>query len=803
VFQAIRQATTYLRRRPAFSCAVIFITALGVGSCTAVFSIFSAVLLERLPYADADRLGIIWHSQGTAPGVVGLSPSDYTTYRDSTQSFDAVAAATTRGYNIGGIGDPARVTCGRVTPSTFPMLGVAPATGRVITDADDRTGERVVVISDTLWHTHLGSSADIVGRLILLDAVPHTVIGVMPRSFVFPPAGVQGTTPADCWIPTSFTAAEHATPSFNFVVMAKLKPGVTFERAAPDAEAGARRIWESYPAAVQSQVQLRARLVPLTEQLTASGRPILLIFTAASGFLLLIGCANIANLILTTLHVRQREMDVRAALGATRGSLAKQLLAESVLLGLAGSLAGALLATGLLTAIVAMAPDNVPRLGQAQLDPAALIFAVGCAVVAAVLSGLAPTMRVRARAGSYVPAHVRTSTTRRDALRSTLVAVEIALAVAVLTMAAMLGRTVANLQGVEAGFDAGSVVTFSIALPPAQYQQADRIAAFTESIVEGLHQTPGTLRAAGGSGLPIGRAEVGVIAATDAAPGTPPFRPVAVHTVTPGYHSTFGITLQSGRALSNTDSMTATPVAVVSNGLATAQWPNANPIGQPLRRVGDPRTFTVVGVVADVRQSGLAREPVPTVYLPLAQSRQPIHALSFGVRSAGELSQLANAARRVVSELDGSLPVFAVRTADEMVQSSIAPQRFNMLIVIVFAVMALCLAVSGLYAVSAHVAAQSTREFGLRVALGATSARIATLVLGRAVRLLVVGLLLGAALSLGSSQLASSVLFGVQPGDSRAIVFAAFILTVVTAAVVGQLAWRASRVDPVACLRHE
>jgi putative ABC transport system permease protein len=806
MYEAGRQAIRLLRRRPAFCGAVIAIMALSIGSCTAIFSSVRTVLFARLPYAEPERLVIIWHAQAQAAGVVGLSPGDYVTYRDTTRAFESVTAVTTRGYNIGGIGEPARVTCGRATPNLFPMLGVAAWRGRWFTSDEDRTSSRVVILSHQLWRSQFGSDEGLVGRSIMLDAIPYTIIGIMPASFKFPPPGIQGIGEAECWLPTSFTPAEMATPAFDFVVLAKLRPGVSFDQAAADAAAGAQRIWEAYPAAVRSQIQLRARLVPLSEQAVASSRTPLLMFTGSAILLLLIGCANVSNLMLTRLQIRQREMVLRLALGATRAALVKQLLAESVLLAVAGSVCGVLLAKGIMVLTVALSPGNVPRLEEARIDLRTLGFALTCAVLAGVLGGVAPALRSRAISAAGVPAigeRLAAVGFRRDRLRSVLVVLEIALAVVVLTAAGLLARSVVNLNRVTAGFNPGAVLTFSVALPPARYPRAGQIDDFSRAVVERLRQVPTVRDAAAGSGLPIGSMDVAVVSPSDPAPGAPPYRPAAVQTVTPEYHTVLGIALGQGRLLEATDNMSGPPVAVVSESMARTYWPDPRVVGRTLLQIGNPRPLTIVGVVADVHQAGLDRPPIPTFYVPVAQALQPLRALAFVVRTSGDLVQIAPHIRRIVSETDSTLPVFALRTGEDLVSSSIASQRFDMFVVAVFAGIALCLAVMGLYAVMAYSVAQSSREFGIRMAVGATLSGIVRLVVGRALGLLVAGILVGGAVSAGLSQFVASLLFGVQPNDPGTFGLVALLLIVVSGSAVVVPAVRAARVDPVVCLRHE
>lgn len=803
--EAPRHALTVLRRQPAFCAAVAGIMALSIGSCTAIFSIANTVLLARWPYADIERLAIIWHAQRGAAGTVGLSPGDYATYRDTTRSFESVGAVATRGYNLAGTGEPTRVTCGRATPELPPMLGAVPSRGRWFTPDDDRAERRVVVLSHHLWQSHFGSDEGLISRAIVLDAVPYTVIGIMPPAFTFPPPGIRGVSDAACWLPTSFTSAEMATPGFDFVVLARLKRDVSFEQAAADAEGGARRIWEAYPAAVQSQVQLEARLVPLAEQIVAGSRMPLMLFAASAILLLFIGCANVSNLTLTRLQTRQREMALRSALGASRGALTCQLLVESIFLAIAGGIGGVLLAKGIIVLAIALSPGNVPRIEQARIDLPSLAFALTCAVVAGMLAGIAPALRSRGgnTASALAAGRMPTVAFRRDRLRSTLVMLEIAMAVIVLAAAGLLVRSVVNLNRVASGFDPGPVLTFSVALPQGRYQLADQVDVFARTIIDRLRQVPAVRYAAAGSALPMGPTDVAVIAPGHVASGSPQYRPAAIHVVTPDHHLALGIAARQGRLFERTDDASGPPVAVVSEAMARMYWPNVPAIGQTMQRVGDPRPLTIVGVVADVRQQGLDRAPAPTFYVPLAQALSPTRTLAFAVRTSGDPLQMAQHVRRIVMETDSTLPVFALRTGEELVSSFVAPRRFNMFVVSVFAVMALCLAVTGLYAVTAYVVAQSSREFGLRMAVGATMPSIVRLVIGRAFRLLLAGIVLGAIASAALSQSVASLLYGVQPADPQTLGLVVLVLLAVSGSAALVPALRAARVDPAACLRSE
>jgi putative ABC transport system permease protein len=802
--EAFHQAARSLRRQPAFSGLVVAIMAIGIGACTAMFSIVAAVFLEPLPYAEPERLAIIWHAQGDTPGVIGLSSSDYVTYRDTTRAFASVAAVATRGYNLGGGDQPVRVTCGRVTPNLFSTLGVGAARGRWIAENDDTGGRRVVVLAHQLWRSYFDGDEKVLGRDVLLDNVPHTVIGVMPASFGFPPPGIQGASEAACWMPTSFSAAELATPAFDFLVLAKLAGGVSIEQAAEDASRAAQRIWETYPAAVKSQVQLRARLVPLAEQVVTASRTPVLLFAVSALLLLLIGCANVSNLLLTRLHTRRREMVLRSALGASRTTLVTQSLAESLLLAAGGSVVGVLLAEGLVVAVSAFEPGNLPRLGNARIDVAATGFAPLCATLTGVLGSVAPALRARGNGESGPRDELERGSTAgigRDRLRSTLIVLQVAMAVVVLAGAALLMRSMANLGRVDPGFNPTSVLTFSVALPPARYPQPAAIDRFARHIVDRLRQLPAVTFAAAGSTSPIGASDVAVVAPSDLTPGAPPFRPAAVQFTTPGYHETWSIGVKRGRALEPGDLAAASRVAVVNETMARGFWPDVDVVGRQMSEVGIPQPLTIVGVIADVTQGGVASPPVPTFHVPLAQATLPARSLAFAVRTSGDSRGLAAEVRRIVAESDSTLPVFALQPAEALLASSVARQRFAMLMATALGVLALILAMTGLYAVMAYIVSQSSREYFIRLAIGATRLAVVGLVTGRALRLVAVGIVAGAAAAAGLSRLIVSLLFGVQPGDPVTYGLVALLLAGVGATAVAVPALRAMRVDPAECLR--
>ena len=802
MYNAVRETIRQLWRGRSRAAAIIAVMALGIGSCVTVFSMVSAVLLAEWPYADAGRIAIVWHARTNVPGVVGMSPGDVDAYRASLRTFEQVAAVTTRGYNAGAT-NPFRVTCGRITPGMFSLLGVAPERGRWFTEDEDRRRETVVVVSERVWRAQLGSDAGYPGRDLLLDAVPYRVVGIMPEAFVFPPEGVQGVTAADCWVPASFSPAELATPAFNYVLFAKRKPGVTLEQAGADANAGAQRIWATYPAAVQSQVQLEARVVPLIDHALAGSRTPMLLFAGAAALLLLIGCSNVANFLMTTLDIRQRELSVRAALGATRGTLIAQLLLESISLAVAGGLAGAALASGLLAAIVTSSAGTFPRLGAARIDLFALGFAVVCSTVAGLVGGLAPALRLRARAAPGIAgARVAARGFGRERWRRCLIAFEVSLAVMVLVLAGVLARSVERLNDIATGFSPDGLFAFSVALPATQYPGATETSSFANEVVRQLTEIRGVAQAAAGSAPPIGGATAIVVAPVGESAQAPKYRPSLRYAVTPAYAVASGVTVRNGRFLESVDAASGARVAVVNETLARSLWPGGESIGRSILLLGD-QPVTIVGVVSDVRQAGPMRPAAPALYVPIAQVAERQAILHFLVRSDADPRRLALRAREIVANLDSTLPPFALRTGNELVAGTMTAQRFNMLLLGVFAVLAMSLAVTGMYAVLSHFVQHARRDFGIRQALGATTGRIVASVMGWAMAPVLAGIAIGTLAASGASTLIASLLFGVSSNDPATLIVVAVTVTLISAASLLPTAIRASRGDVSALLRQE
>jgi putative ABC transport system permease protein len=802
--QAFIQAVRQVWRRRSLSIAVIAIMAVSIGSCVAIFGMVKAVLLDDWGYADPDRIAIVWHARQSAPGVVGMSPSDYQSHRTTLASAETIAAVTTRGVNLGTGTTPSRITCARMTDGMFPLLGVPPARGRWITADDDRAGSKVVVVSAVLAK-QLSGQGDVIGGDINLDGIPHRVIGVMPASFSFPPEGIQGLTSADCWLPASFTPMELAIPGFNYVLFARLKTSASMTQMNAEAHAGAQRIWSTYPAAVQSQVRLTARAVPLTEQALARSRTPLMLFAGAVIGLLLIGCANVSNLMLTAFESRRTELSVRTSLGAPRSTIVGQLLMESMLLSVAGGVAGVTIAWGLLSAMIAANATAFPRLAAAQIDLPALVFALACGIVSGLAGAVWPAMQTT-RAGVQLQGagpRVAARGFGGTIWRRGLIAFELALAVVVLILAGVLFRSVASLNQVETGFATTNLLTFSVSLPEAKYKTREQIASFGDEVLQRLRVLPSITSASVSTAPPIGEAAATVVFAASQAATGPEYKPALAHAVSASYLRTLGLRLQSGRFIEVTDAPQAMPVAVVNESLARALFPDGRAIGSSFSRIGSARPITIVGLVADTRQAGPLRPPVPALYLPFAQNDQPARSLNLAVQTALPISRLAPDIRRSLAQLDAEVPPFAMKTGAELVNDTIAIQRFNMLVIGVFAAFALILAISGLYAVLAQSVQQARRDFGIRQALGATGGRIARSVLGRALVPAVAGVLVGGIAASAAAELIASQLFGVEPNDPITFVASAVFVLAISTLVVSAPALRAARVNLSTLLRHE
>jgi putative ABC transport system permease protein len=801
----LRHAARRLRRSPGFTATVLLTMALGVGATTAMFSAVHGVLLKPLPYPEPDGLVMIRGTSKAAPGRPGvISYPDYLDWVRQAATFESMAALYGFDLALTGPAGPERLSGARVTASFFKVLRVRPARGRLFTEEVDRPGgERVAVLGDALWR-RLGADPALVGRTLALDGEPYTVIGVLPAGFR-PPREVRR---AEVFEPLSLEHGSLEERGNRFLAaIGRLRPGATaaearadlarialgLERDHPDEDAGAGAMVESLHADTVGDVQ----------------RP-LLVLMGAVAFLLLIACTNTANLVLPRALARRREVAVRAALGAGRSRLARELLVESLLLGLVGGAAGIALAHFGLEALISLAPKDAPRLEDVALDGGVLGFSLALSLLTGVAFGLAPALsasvadlRTALHESGRSPALAR----RRGA--RLLVVGEIALSLVLLAGAGLLLESFRRAVSVAPGFDPAGVLTLSTSLPPARYPRPDQRAAFYAELVARLQARPGVVSAAAITSLPVGGGSTistrfDVEGRPAPAPGQ---RPRAdFNAVTSGYFRTMRIPQRKGRVFTDTDRRGSPAVAVVSEALAAEVFPGEDPLGQRLRlgvatEAGDPVTFEIVGIVGDVRPFGWVGPVRPQVYVPHAQQSWPF--MSLVVRTAGDPFPLVGVLRGELAALDPQQSAPNVRPLSALGSDALAPNRFVLALLGAFALLGLALATVGVYGVVSGSVDARAGEIGLRLAVGADSRDVRGMVMGQAARLAAAGVALGLIAAFALTRVMQTLLFGVSATDLRTFGAVAAVLPAATLLASYLPARRASRIDPARVLREE
>jgi putative ABC transport system permease protein len=803
----LRYSLRRLRRSPAFTATVVLTLALGIGANTAIFSVVNAVLLRPLGYREPDRLVTIYHHYTGEPELEApVSAPGFRDYRDKTRSFDAVAVETGWQANLTGTGEPERVPASRVSGDWFRALGVAPQLGRTLLREEDEAGKHhVVVLSDGLWRRAFGADPRVVGRTIQLNGEPYQVVGVMPAGFKGP-----FYQRADLWRPLALASETYDLRNYTnefLSLVARVKPGVSMAQAQQEMTAFASRVRADNPDAVPQRWTLTVR--SLNELATGKIRPALLVLLGAVGFVLLIACANVANLMLARATSRQREVAIRAALGAERGRLVRQLLTESVVLAVAGGVLGLLLAYWSVKSLVALVP-NLPRADEIGLDGAVLAFTLGVAVLKGLLFGIVPSLQSsRADLQHTLREGGRTGSGDRTghALRRALVVGEVALALTLLVGAGLLIRSVARLSAVNPGFDPDRLLTFDLSLPRTKYGSDTAQIQFFDRAIAAVAAVPG-VRAVGattempfGGGWSTGSFSIEGYTPAPNQPG--PWGDIRV--VSPGFHQAMRMPLRAGRHLSAGDREGSRLVAVIDDEFVKKYFRGQDPIGKRITR-GDPtdssaRWITIVGVVGHSSQEGLDAEPRLQLYFPYAQFGTP--GLSFAVRAAGNPLALVPSLRAAVRSVDRDLPLANVRTMDDMLESSLGQRRLSMFLLGAYAAIALLLATTGIYGVMSYTVAQRQRELGIRMALGAERGGVLALVLRQGLGLALAGVGIGLAAAYGLTRLLAAQLYSVTATDPLTYGVVAAVLTAVAAVAVLVPATRATRVDPVVVLREE
>jgi putative ABC transport system permease protein len=801
IWQDARYAARGLRQNPGFTTTAIFSLVLGIGASLAIFTVADNLLLRPLPYRDAGRLVMVWETNlrhGLDHNVV--APGNYLDWIRQNDVFETmggfrdVRSVLTAGSRSEELGKQ------RVTPELLPMLGVQPIRGRLFTAEDARPdAENVQIISYRLWRGWFGGDEGIVGRKVQINSTPATVVGVLPPGFAF------RTRDVDLWEPLGFNPAQdyRKTQGRWMQCLARLKPGVTRGVAQAGMAALARRFEQQYP---EFDTNWGVDVEPLRESMVRDVKTSLLVLLAAVGLLLAVACANVANLLLARYTARRRELAVRLALGAERRRLIRQLLTESVILGLAGGVAGVVAAKWAIRGLVAVAPAEVSRNAEIVMDLRIVAFAFGLSVLTGVLFGIAPAIAgVRGGVSAGLRESGRSNVGGAGRLRAWLVSAEVALSVMLLVGGLLLFRSFVGLQALKPGLDPANVLTFRVSIPAAKYPELPSRTRFFERAIDSMERIPGVQSASAVSYLPFDGDAAGTSVAIA---GRPPARPgeeigATIRTVMPGYFRTMGIPLEAGRDFTAADnSPTAPPRFIVNRTFVRRYFAGEQPLGTQLKAVMDTENpfGEIVGVAGDVKEGALDQQPEPTVYYPhehLSYTR-----MVMVVRTAGNPLAVVEPARRVISGLDAAQPIANVKTMDKVIAETFSRQRFSAILLSGFSMAALLLAAVGIYGVLAYSVTERTREIGVRVALGANPGQIVAMVVGGGARLVTAGVAVGIAGSLALSGLLRSLLFGVGPRDVATHLAAPAALAAVALIASYIPARRAARLEPMDALRE-
>jgi putative ABC transport system permease protein len=812
VLRDVRHSLRGFRKNPGFVALAVATAAIGIGSNAAIFSVVNSVLLRPLPYEDADRLFFLretWSGGGWGPA----SYPNLVDWREQNQVFEELVAFDWRSStSLQGLGSPVRLRSVSVEAGLFDMLRSRPQVGRTFAPGEDQFGEvPVAVLSFALWERLFGSDPELVGKSVSLNGEPHTVIGIMPAAFTFP----AGESQVDLWLPLRLPPNERlARGSHGLGVIGRLVDGVTVEEARIQMSEIARRLELLYP---EDQNGGGIWVRPLHEEIVGNVRPLLLVLFGAVGLVLLIACANVGNMLLARATDRNREVALRAAMGATRGRLLRQFLTESLMLSLAGGALGILLAYLSLDVLVALGGAQIPRSASIHIDGRVLVFLMLVALLAGVGFGLAPALfasNTDVQSGLGGTSGRGGASRRRRVFRDTLVVAEFALAFVLVLGAGLLVRTLTNLQRVDPGFATENLLTMRLSLS-AEYHSASSAADFYRNVFERIEALPGVTAVGMNSRLPLQGYSVSGRFALDGVPwGEPGTEPHAQwRLVSPGYFETIGKPISRGRGFTKADETNTQPVIIVSEALARRYYQGEDPVGKIIRMPTAPELFlnpedrrlTIVGMANDVIDAGLHRQPRPILYLPYRQIEQfdLLSEMSLVVKAQLPMSNLVASVRSVVWELDPTQPVYEVKTMEQIVTDSLSGRRFVSWLFGSFAVIAMVLALAGIYGVVSYVVAQRTNEFGVRVALGASPGTVLKEVLSSGMVLVGVGLVLGVAGAMGVTRILSGMLFGVTSMDFPTYVTASVLLSVVALVACVVPARRAMRVDPVEALRYE
>ncbi len=802
----IRYGVRFFFRNAAFSVVAVIVLALGIGATSAIFSVINSVLLKDLPFKDPARLVSIYGNL-TQLTKAPVSAADYLDCKMRTQAFDGMSCFAAYGaHNLSGVDHAEQLRSVFVSADLFSTLGVQPIIGRNFLSNEDRPDHyHVVLLSHSLWQRRFGSDRNLVGKTLKLDGLDYTVVGIMKPGFQFPLVGADFPFPADLWVPLPMTPKRAADRNTNYLgVVGRLKPGITIEKAQIEMNVIAKSLEQEYPATNTGD---RILLVPYREDVIGKSRLTLFILFGTVVLVLLIACANIANLLLARATTRKKEMAIRAALGVSPGWLIRQLFTESMILAFTGGAVGLLIGSLGTRFLVMLSPENIPRLKETTLDFSVLFFTFAVSVLTGIIFGLAPALQLLKsdlneslsegdRGGSSGVSHAK--------VRSSLIVFEVALALVLLISSGLMIKSFVELLLVKTGMNPSNLLTVELSLPSKKYPDMKTQTTFFQAVLERTKNLPGVEEVGGTSILPL-TGSTSTIFSIEGKPAPPEnLLPWAGFCwVTPNYFRTMSIPLIKGRDFTDRDNENAPEVVVINEKMAKQNWPNSDPIGQRIKIRYGTGTFVreIVGIVGNIRHLGLDQDAQPEMYMPIYQN--PENFMYLVARTKSNPMALAKVIQSEVASIDKDQPVANIKTMQNIFSSSVAPRRFSMLLITIFACLALVLSSAGLYSVISYSVAQRNHELGIRMAVGATSKDVLTLILGQGFKLVVSGTIIGLAGAFALTRLLQSMLFNVSTTDPVIFVAISFILICFALLASYIPARRATKVDPMVALRHD
>ena len=801
--QDLRYAIKALLAKPGFSLTAILALALGIGANTAIFSVVDAVLLRALPYDDPDQLVWIWEND-LASNIMEepASYADFTDWKNQSQSFQDLAAFGGWFPILTNSGPAERIPGGLVSPGLFQLLGAKPIQGRTFLQDEDGPGKnRVVILSYSLWRRRFASDTNIIGKTIILNQSPYEVIGIMPASFQYPSPGDSKS--AELWGPLPSTLSALPRRADFLSVVGRLKPSSSIEQASSEMATIASRLENQY---AETNAGWSITIIPLYRRFTGDVRPAMLVLSVAVGLLLLIACANLANLLLVRATARRREMAIRKALGATRRRLIQQFLTESCVLALIGGAVGLLLAPFAVRGLILLSPSGIARLDKAGIDMRVLAFSAALSLITGIVFGVAPAVHASGTDfNEELKEGGRTSaggvTGRR--ILSVLLVSEVALVLSLLIGSALMIKSFVRLQQVNPGFDPERLLTLEIALPRQKYKEPYQATAFFGDVIQKVGDLPEVEAVAAVSVVPLS----GTLAILDfTIKGRPPLPPGQVNdaesqVISPSYFDTMSIRLLKGRLFTDHDNRESTPVIIINDALAKRYFPDDDPLGKLLALEGTDQPLTIVGIVENVHQNGINREPYPQMYTSYAQNPQWATALIVKARS--DPRKIVEPIREQILSVDADQPLYNVRTMADVMSGSISRQRFNAQLISILTAFAFLLTILGIYGVVSYIVTQRFNEIGIRIALGARKSQILMMMVWGGLKLALIGILFGLGGAVALARLMSSLLYGTSPTDPTTFIGIPLLLAGVIVLASCIPARKAIAIDPVAALRYE